>query len=86
MEVRRSGPGPRGLGLLTTRLCFTLSDPFEPDSEEREEDSWCCRRLGNNSLLELSEVEVELRLDLMERSRGNSCAEDWSDSTELVMG
>jgi hypothetical protein len=27
-----------------------------------------------------------LRLDRMERSKGNSCSEDWSDSTELVLG
>ena len=67
-----SSSGPSRLGLLTTRLCFTLSDT----SEEREEESWCWPRPGNNTLLELSEVELELRLDLMERSSGNLCAED----------
>ena len=35
-----------------------------------------------------SEVEPELTEERRERSRGNSCscAEDWSDSTELVLG
>ena len=44
--------------------------------------------MGNNNNFPelLSEAEVELMLDLMDRSRGNSCTEDWSDSTELVMG
>ena len=35
-----------------------------------------------------SDVEVELMDDLMDKSSGNSCSciDDWSDSTELVLG
>ena len=35
-----------------------------------------------------SEAEPELMEERMERSMGNSCSctEDWSDSTELVLG
>ena len=79
---------------LTSMLCFAgidWSEAFELDSEERErkleEDNMGCLRVGKRYLLDvLSDVELLLMLLLMERSSGYSCMEDWSDSTELVLG
>ena len=60
------------------------SYPFEPDSED--EDERIERLLSGMSVEIPSDGDVLLKLLLTDRSSGKTWAEDWSDSTEVLVG